>query len=78
MKIIKLVVAGFLMTVAVSGPATAISFTNEANFQTAVGGIVPLETFDGFAVGNQVSSLPGLGVTFGTLFPGQFPEVENP
>jgi hypothetical protein len=77
LKSFRSVAGGFLVAVATIASASATPFTNETLFQTAAGGGLSVETFEGFAVGNQVGSLPALGVTFGELFPGQFPEVAN-
>lgn len=43
--------------------------TEEGNWQTAAGTTV-LENFDGFASGNQIQTLPALGVGFDAIDPG--------
>ena len=61
-------------------PAQALFLTFEGGatehtaFQSAAGPTA-LETFDGFAGGTQISSLPGLGIGFGEIAPGLFPGV---
>lgn len=55
--------------------AAASVFTSESAFQAAAGG-VNLQTFDSFAAGTQLTSLPGLGISFGPLTGGVFPSVE--
>ena len=65
---------------AFSAPAQALFLTFEggavehAAFQSAAGPTAQ-ETFDGFAGGTQISSLPGLGIDFGEIAPGLFPGI---
>lgn len=74
---VAVLVAGLSVT---GTPAQALFLTFEggvaehAAFQTAAGPTA-LETFDGFAGGTQVSSLPGLGIDFGEIAPGLFPGI---
>ena len=60
---------GFAVLTAAASPVQATTFTDEAAFQAAASAVSTLaaETFDGFASGAQISSLPGLGISFDPL-----------
>ncbi|HET8579048.1 MAG TPA: hypothetical protein VFO18_18265, partial [Methylomirabilota bacterium] len=69
--------AMLLLCVAAPLAAHAASFSSEAAWQAAAGAF-SLENFDAIGIGTQLSSLPGLGISFGLLNDGvSFPSVQT-
>jgi hypothetical protein len=68
-----------LSLLALSGPVSAVnatSFTDEAAWRAAVGGVFAFENFDAIAAGTPLTSLPALGIQFLPLNDGTQPTVQ--
>lgn len=74
----KTIIATTLALGLVSGAAHAITatYTDEAAWRAAVGGVYGFENFDATATGTEVFNLPALGLAFDPLNDGTQPTVQ--
>jgi hypothetical protein len=76
MKLLKQMGAAAL-TAMLSATVSALPYTDEAQWRSAVGNVYALETFDSIAAGSDVNSLAALGLRFDALDDGTQPTVQR-